>query len=76
MIISDQMTREEALEELQLPIYEANEMKKEIEMICNALNISNEEFEKVMKSPSRQHTDYKTDKYHVLQSLKLMFLRN
>jgi len=76
MIISDQMTREEALEELQLPIYEANEMKKEIEMICNALNISNEEFEKVMKSPSRQHTDYKTDKYHLLQSLKLKFLRH
>ena len=70
------MTREEALAELQLPIYDENEMKKEIELICNALNISDEEFARVMQSPPMQHTDYKTDKYHVLQSLKLIFLRH
>lgn len=70
MIIAGQLTREEALTELQLPIYDENEMKKDVKIICNALNISDEEFEKVMKSPSRQHTDYKTDKYHVVQSLK------
>ncbi len=76
MIISEQMTREEALAELELPIYDENEMKKDIEVICNALNISDEEFEKVMKSPPRQHTDYKTDKYHLVQSLKKIFLRH
>jgi hypothetical protein len=60
------MTREEALVGLQLPLYDENEkMKKDIEIICNALNISDEEFERVMKSPSKQHTDYKTDKYHL-----------
>jgi len=76
MIISNQMTREEALAELELPIYDDDDMKKEIKLICHALNISDEEFERVMKSPTRQHTDYKTDKYHLVQSLKSIFLRH
>jgi len=73
MIVSGQMTREEALAELRLPIYEENEMTQEIKIICSTLNISDEEFEKVMKAPNKQHTDYKTDKYHLFQSLKKIF---
>lgn len=76
MIISNQMTREEALAELQLPLYDENEMKKDIEIICDALNISDDEFDKVLKSPPRQHTDYKTDKYHLVQSVKKIFFRH
>lgn len=76
MIISNQMTREEALAELRLPLYDEKEIKKDIEIVCHALNISDEEFERVMKSPSRQHTDYKTDKYHLVQTVKKLFLRH
>lgn len=41
MIISGQLNREEALAELKLPIYDDNEMQKEIKNICHILNISN-----------------------------------
>ena len=67
MIVSGQMTRKEALEEVKLPIYDEHEMKNEIEIICDALDISNDEFDRIMKGPSRQHTDFKTDKYCLLR---------
>lgn len=69
MIISEQMTRDEALAEMQLPIYEENEMRQVIEEICNVLNMSHEEFHKIMKGPSKQHKDYKTDKYLLFQPI-------
>mgnify|MGYP003589171274 CR=1 FL=1 len=74
MIVSGQMTREEALAELQEPIYEEIEMKRDIEVVCQALNISKEDFDKVMKGPSRQHTDFKTDKYQLFKPLAKMFV--
>lgn len=66
MIVSDQMTREEALQELQKPIYNEKEMELEILQICNKLKISKEDLEKIMKSKPKQHTDYKIDKFYIL----------
>lgn len=61
MIVSGQMTREEALKELEKPIYDENEMKSEISEILKQLNISEQEFEEILKHPPKQHTDYKID---------------
>ena len=66
MIVSGQMKREEALIELQKPLYNEKEMELEITQICNALKITKEEFENVMKSEPKQHTDYPIDKFYIL----------
>lgn len=62
MIVSGQMTREEALKELSEPLYDEKMMDEYIEIIKEKLSISDKEFQEIMSAPSHQHTDYKTDK--------------
>ncbi len=66
MIVSGQMTREQALIELQEPLYADCEMQNEIKNICDALDISKDEFDKVMNEPARQHNYYKIDKFYIM----------
>jgi N-acetyl sugar amidotransferase len=73
MIVSGQMSREEALEELKEPIYDESEMLELKKKILCALDISDEKFEEIMKAPPKEHTDYKTDNYHIFQKLKKFF---
>ena len=61
MIVSGQMTREEALEELKKPIYDEKEMGKEIDEILSRLGISEEEFKKILSENPKQNQDYKID---------------
>lgn len=65
MIVSGQMTREEALKELEKPLYDEQMMQEYIEFIKAKLNISDEEFERIMEAPTHEHTDYKSDKLSV-----------
>jgi N-acetyl sugar amidotransferase len=60
MIISGQMTREEALEKLSEPLYEESELQKDLAFILKELLISEKEFEKIMGDTFRQHTEYLT----------------
>lgn len=58
MIVSGQMTREEALEELKEPLYDEQMMGEYIEIIKKKLLISDEEFDAIMKAPVHQHREY------------------
>ena len=58
MIVSGQMTREEALKELSEPMYDEALMKNYISIIKEKLCISDEEFDEIMSAPTHQHTDY------------------
>ena len=62
MIVSGQLTRDEALEILDEPLYNANEMDKIIDEIKIKLEISDEEYDSIMTSMTRKHTDFKTSK--------------
>jgi N-acetyl sugar amidotransferase len=62
MIVSEQITREEGLEELSKPLYDECMMREYIDIIQKNLGISEEEFERMMNLPPREHTDYKTDR--------------
>lgn len=64
MIISEQMSRDEALKELEKPLYDNDEMHREIEYILKELNISDDEFSNVLNMPSKQHEEYKTDWFY------------
>lgn len=66
MIVSGQMTRDKALKELKQPIYDEKMMNNYIDFIINHLDISKDEFDRIMELPSHEHTDYKTDKAAVL----------
>lgn len=70
MIVSGQLTREEALKLLEEPMYDNKLMSEYIEIIKHEMNISDEEFEALMSAPAHQHTDYKYGKYRVLKFFK------
>ena len=62
MIVSGQMTRDEALRELEKPMYDEKLMQEYIGIIKDRLNLSDDDFERIMSSPSHEHSDFKTDK--------------
>lgn len=69
MIVSGQMTREEALKEMEKPLYDKEEMEKDIDFILQKLDISREEFTRIMNEKPKQHTDYPTSFYYSLRKI-------
>lgn len=65
MIISNQITREEALLELQKPLYDKDIMESEINLICKSLKIDRKELDEILKKPGKQHTEYPIDKFYL-----------
>ena len=63
MIVSGQMTRNEALQQLSEPLYQKDQMEFYISIIKQNMKISDEEFEKIMSAPTHQHEEYKVEKY-------------
>lgn len=66
MIVSGQITREDALEMLQKPIYDSIEMEQDIALILKKLDITREEFNDNLSRKGKQHTEYKTSKLNKL----------
>lgn len=60
LILTDQMTREEALEELKKPAYDPETIKQDFEFIANKLGISVEELQGYMDAPNKTYKDYKS----------------
>ena len=58
LIVSGQISREEALTELDQPLYENREFIDEREYCIKKLGFSETEFEAILKKPARAHTDY------------------
>lgn len=58
MICSQQITRQQALEEMKKPIYPPTQLKEDKEFVLKKLGLSDDEFEKIMKLPIKKHTDY------------------
>lgn len=63
MIVSGQLTREQALAELAVPMYDENLMRRYIQIVKKNLGISDAEFNDIMNAPIHQHTEYRTDKF-------------
>jgi N-acetyl sugar amidotransferase len=62
LIVSGQITRDEALEELAKPIMEETILKQDLEYVPKKLGLTEQEFDEIMKLPPKSHYDYKTDK--------------
>ncbi len=63
MIVSGQMTREEALREMEEPIYDGEMMERYIVKIKKNLKITDEEFDEIMSAPVHQHEEYAVDNF-------------
>lgn len=78
LILTNQMTRDEALAQLKLPLYD-NELslKYDINFFCRKLGISEEEFENIMNSTPQAYTDYPTwDVYYkLIKKIQSLFER-
>ena len=72
MIVSGQMTREQALKEYAEALYDEKLMEEYISFIREKLNISKEEFQEIMDAPPRLHTEFKTSGgvYKVLYGIR------
>ena len=66
MIVSGQMSRDEAIKLMDEPLYDEKQMSEYIEIIKNRLGITDSEFDRIMAAPTHQHTDYRTDKLDAL----------
>ena len=60
LILTGQMTREEALEQLKCPAYNPETIKDEFEYIATKLGISIEELQGYMDAPNRKNSDFKS----------------
>ena len=76
MIISGQMTRDEALNELNEPIYDEKMMHNYISLIKERMHLTDEEFEKIMSGPVHQHTDYKTEDTLLYRRIMLFLIKH
>ncbi|MHA2602279.1 MAG: N-acetyl sugar amidotransferase [Candidatus Thorarchaeota archaeon SMTZ1-83] len=61
LICSGQITREEALETLKEPLYDEKEFKRDREYFLKKLCLTDEQFDDLMKQPTKRHDEYKTD---------------
>ena len=62
MIVSGQMSRDQALPELAEPLYDEAMMAEYISVIKKRLGLSDADFDRIMAAPAHEHTDYKVDK--------------
>ena len=68
LICSGQISKEEALKELESPMYEKELCKEDKEFVLKKLDFTETEFENYIKAPRKEHSDFKTE-----QSLYLSF---
>jgi N-acetyl sugar amidotransferase len=61
LICSGQLTKEEALKELEQPLYSENDLKQDKEYVLKKFGLTPEAFEAIMQTPARKHEDFKTD---------------
>jgi N-acetyl sugar amidotransferase len=60
LIMAGQMTREDALKELQEPPYAGYTMEDDMEYVSKKLGLSGGEFEQIMSLPPTTHAEYQT----------------
>lgn len=78
LIFGGQITKEEALTELEKPIYDPAQFKVDYEFVLKKLGVSNEAWQELMNNPPRSHYDFDYEKpidirYPILKPLKFIY---
>lgn len=74
LILTDQMTREEALELLCRPPYDEETIHQEFEYVATKLGITVEELQGYMDAPNKSYRDYKSQETIYMFGAKIMRL--
>jgi RNA recognition motif-containing protein len=73
LIVAGQMTREEALKEIEKPLYDPKELEEDIEFLSKKIGLSVEEFKEIMKMPNKTFRDYPSD-YEFTKTVKKLLV--
>lgn len=78
LIFSRQITKEQALEELIKPIYDAEQLNTDYEFVLKKLGLSQADFDNIMQTPSRSHYDFDYEmpidkRYPILKPIKKIY---
>ena len=65
LICSGQMTRENALSTLANKPYDTEQIEQDKEYVCKKLDLSSEEFDKIMNLPPKTYEDYPNDEKYL-----------
>ncbi len=57
-ILSQQISREQALREIEMPLYDPDELRQDFHYIATKLEIPEEELQAYIEAPLRRHEDY------------------
>lgn len=78
LIFGGQITKAEALEELQKPIYDHEQFKVDYDFVLKKLGLSKDEFGRIMALPRKSHYDYDYEmpidqRYPILKPVKAIY---
>ena len=62
LICSGQISREEAIKELELPVYDEKQLKLDKEFVLKKLDLNESEFQTILNAPIVPHSIFKTEK--------------
>jgi N-acetyl sugar amidotransferase len=77
MILAGEITRDEALHQLEQPLYDDNELSEDMLFVRKKLGFGEEEFKRLMNEPTMTYMDFPSDKrkYEVMKKLQ-SFMKN
>lgn len=72
LIMSGQMTRGQAIAELEQPLYDQDELERDINYFCKKVRVSRAQFEEIMAAPLRHYTAFRNwnGRYRMLKRLQ------
>jgi aminotransferase len=78
LIVSGQMSRDEALAKLAEPLYDPQELEIDITYFCKKLRITRQQFDDFLAGPSRHHTDFPNwdGRYRLLKKMQRLIERS
>lgn len=77
LIVSGQMTRDEAVAKLSEPLYDPHELEIDIAYFCKKLRITRGQFDELMNAPVHSHKDFPTwdGRYRLLKQAQDVFAK-
>jgi N-acetyl sugar amidotransferase len=77
LICADQLSRESAIEQLATPQYDPVELANDTEYFIKKLDLSEVEYDDILKLPRREHQEYKSYQVRYMNHIKrLRFVKN
>jgi len=77
LIVSGQMSRDDALKELQKPLYNDRELEEDKEFVAKKLGFSMQEFNDILNAPTKTYKDYPSEKklFNFVKKVKQIFTK-